>query len=209
MNNINVIFWDFDGVILDSMSIRNKGFELIFADFDRKDVGKLLNFHKQNGGLSRYVKIKFFFEKILEKDITQDEINYYADRFSKIMLKELGNNELLIKDSVTFIKKNYKKFNFHIVSGSDQEELRILCDVLGIKKYFKTINGSPSAKKELIKNILDDYNYNADDCVLIGDSINDFDAARENKIRFIGYNNNELRDISWYYVDLFSSNKIF
>ena len=155
MTNINVVFWDFDGVILDSMSIRDKGFELIFNDFDRKDVEKLLNFHKQNGGLSRYVKIKFFFENILEKEITQDEINYYADRFSKIMLKELSNNELLIKDSVTFIKKNYKKFEFHIVSGSDQEELRILCNVLEIKKYFKTINGSPSAKNELIKNILD------------------------------------------------------
>jgi hypothetical protein len=40
---------------------------------------------------------------------------------------ELIKPENLILDSLNYIKNNYEKYNFHIVSGSDQEELRFLC----------------------------------------------------------------------------------
>ena len=58
---IKNILFDFDGVIIDSMPIREAGFRLIFQDFDKYLVDKLIDYHNQNGGLSRYVKIDFFF----------------------------------------------------------------------------------------------------------------------------------------------------
>ena len=61
------ILWDFDGVILNSIHVRDKGFIEIFKDFDNEKVDLLLQYHKKNGGLSRYVKIRYFFEKILNK----------------------------------------------------------------------------------------------------------------------------------------------
>ncbi len=59
---IKNILWDFDGVILDSMPIREYGFRKIFENYDISLVDKLINYHKRNGGLSRYVKIKYFYE---------------------------------------------------------------------------------------------------------------------------------------------------
>src|SRR5690606_21455914 len=126
------VFWDFDGVILDSMSVRDYGFEEIFKGFNRTSVEDLLQFHRYNGGLSRYVKIRYFFEKILNQSITEEKVNYYASKFSEIMRSELINPNNLIQDSLLFIKENYKNYNFHIVSGSDQEELRYLCKELKI-----------------------------------------------------------------------------
>ena len=82
---IKNILFDFDGVILDSMPIRDYGFKKIFKDFDDNLVNKLLEYHNQNGGLSRYVKIKYFYNKLLKQEILEEKIINYADIFSKIM----------------------------------------------------------------------------------------------------------------------------
>ena len=58
---IKNIFWDFDGVIIDSMPIREFGFRRIFKDFNKEKVELLTDFHRENGGLSRFFKIRYFF----------------------------------------------------------------------------------------------------------------------------------------------------
>ena len=190
---IKNILWDFDGVILDSMEVRDFGFTEIFKEFNDFYVKTLLEYHRLNGGLSRYVKIRYFFESILNQSITDTEILEYATRFSDIMKKELINPKNLIEDSVHFIKENHTNFNFHIVSGSDQEELRFLCKELGLADYFLSIQGSPTPKNTLVKDLLVKYNYNVTESCLIGDSINDYEAAIANKISFFGYNNPSLK----------------
>lgn len=192
-NNFKVVLWDFDGVILDSMAVRDWGFREIFKGFDKEQVEDLIVYHRANGGLSRYVKIRYFYEEILSKEITEAEVLKYAERFSILMKQELTNPKNLILDAVNFIKENHKNFNFHIVSGSDQNELRFLCKELGLCSYFLSIHGSPTPKKELVANVLKDYAYSHKNCCLIGDSINDYEAAEANNIFFYGYNNKRLK----------------
>lgn len=189
------------------MPVRDYGFKEIFKRFDHKDVEALLDYHRLNGGLSRYVKIKYFFESVLNQSITDTEVLEYAVRFSEIMRKELIDPKNLINDSVHFIKENHTNFNFHIVSGSDQEELRFLCNELNISNYFITINGSPTAKKQLVKNLLKKYNYNTEETCLIGDSVNDYEAAKENQISFFGYNNVKLLDLRDNYISVIRNYK--
>lgn len=189
---VKTIFWDFDGVILDSMKVRDWGFEQIFKSFKKEDVERLLKYHRENGGLSRYVKIRYFFEELLSQSIDEEEVLIYAEKFSRLMRKELINPNNLIVDSVKFIKNNFNRYNFHIVSGSDQEELRFLCKELNINNYFKSINGSPTDKSILIKNILKNNVDSIENCCVIGDSINDYEAAENNKICFYNYNNKSI-----------------
>ena len=195
---IKTIFWDFDGVILDSMPIRDFGFVKIFEDFDKELVDKLLEYHTLNGGLSRYVKIRYFYNILLKKDVSDKKVQELADKFSIIMKAELTNKKYLIKETVDFIEKNYQNYNFHIVSGSDEKELNYLCKELELSQYFKTIEGSPTCKNDLVKNILQKYSYNPKECILIGDSINDYEAANANGIKFYGYNNVKLKKLDGY-----------
>jgi HAD superfamily hydrolase (TIGR01549 family) len=197
---IKTILWDFDGVILDSMPVREYGFRKIFEKFDNNLVDKLLEYHNKNGGLSRYVKIKFFYEKLLSQDISSDEVNKIANDFSSIMRQQLTSKKYLIEKTIEFIKNNYKKYNFHIVSGSDQNELRFLCKELSIDKYFISIYGSPIRKNDLVKNLLIEEKYQQNEIILIGDSINDYEASKENNIDFYGYNNLELKEVSSKYL---------
>ena len=193
MNIKKVIFWDFDGVILDSMAIRDKGFREVLKGYPSGEVDKLMEFHNLNGGLSRYVKFRFFFEKIRKESIAEIEVKQWADKFSLIMKKLLVDNSLLIKDSVTFIKENYTKYQMHIVSGSDGIELRYLCEKLGLSNFFISIQGSPTAKIKLVSDLLDFHHYKNTNVILIGDSLNDYEAAHVNNISFYGYNNQLLK----------------
>lgn len=199
------ILWDFDGVILDSMDIRDSGFEKIFSEFDESKTKLLLEYHRLNGGLSRYVKIRYFFESILKQSITEPEVFKYASRFSDVMRKELVLRERLILDAVTYIKNNYEDYNFHIVSGSDQEELRFLCNELGLTNYFISIQGSPTPKNTLVKDLLENYGYLPAQTCLIGDSINDYEAARSNDISFYGYNSKILKTKVETYIESFDT----
>lgn len=199
------ILWDFDGVILDSMEVRDFGFKEIFKKFKKEQVSRLIDYHRANGGLSRYVKIKYFFNSILNKNIEENEVLNYAMDFSKIMRKELTNPKNLIDDSVSFIRSNFNEYRFHIVSGSDQEELRFLCKELNIASYFISINGSPTHKNTLVNQLIEKYDYNLSKTCLIGDSINDFEAAKNNNISFYGYNNKALMELESGYINSFET----
>ncbi|WP_419770607.1 MAG: HAD-IA family hydrolase [Candidatus Marinarcus sp.] len=202
---IKNILFDFDGVILDSMPIRDFGFKEIFKDFDKDIVEKLLQYHRQNGGLSRYVKIRYFYEELLVQEISENRIQELAEEFSKIMKKELTNKQYIIDETYEFIKNNTTKYNLHIVSGSDEKELQYLCKELGLEKYFISINGSPTPKNEIVKKVLREYNYMLNETILIGDSINDFEAAKINNIDFYGFNNENLINCSKTYIDKFEN----
>lgn len=193
---IQVILWDFDGVLLDSNSVRVHGFKTVLKDFPENQVAELLKFHNRNGGLSRYVKFRYFFESIRSEEITNREIQDYADIYSKIMRGLLCDENRLIPETLDYVRNHYNDLRMHIVSGSDQKELRELCVKLGINGYFKSIHGSPTPKETLVRNIIAKYNYDAATCVLIGDSINDYEAAMDNNLRFICYNNSEINHLS-------------
>ena len=194
-----IFLFDFDGVIIESNTVRVNGFKEVLSNYPKYNVDKLINYHNQNGGLSRYVKFKYFYEKILNKNISQKRILYYANLFSEIMLKELTKKKYLISEVVSYLEylKNNNKI-VHIVSGSDQNELRFLCKELDIKKYFKSIHGSPTHKNSLVQNLVSKNNYKLNETCLIGDSINDFEAAKINNIDFFGYNNLALSKLGNY-----------
>lgn len=202
---IKNILFDFDGVILDSMPIRDFGFRKIFKEYDNELVEKLIEYHNINGGLSRFVKIKYFYKELLGKSIDEKTILNYADKFSQIMKEELVKKKYLIQETVDFIQNNHKNYNFHIVSGSEEKELNYLCEKLGLSNYFITIGGSPTAKTKLVRGVLIKFKYKKSETILIGDSINDYEASKDNNIEFYGYNNLGLEENSKIYIKNFNN----
>ncbi|SHO65383.1 HAD family hydrolase [Algoriphagus zhangzhouensis] len=198
LEKYEVILWDFDGVILDSMPTRELGFRKVLEEYPKEQVEELIQFHYKNGGWSRYVKFRYFFEEILGKEVTTDFISELCSKFSRIMLDLLSSKELLILDSLGYIQGNFSNQEMHIVSGSDQKELRLLCQQLDIHTYFSSINGSPTPKIELVKNLLQIIPFSRSEIVLIGDSRNDLEAAEINGIDFFGYNNWDLQKDNGY-----------
>lgn len=187
--DLSAVFWDFDGVILNSNAVRDRGFEEVLKAYPADEVAALMAFHQANGGLSRYVKFRYFFEEVRGETITEEEVKNWAQRFSLIMKKLLPNPELLIQETVAFIKSVHGQLPQYIVSGSDQEELRFLCGQLGIDQFFNRIHGSPTPKTKWVETILQEEQHDPAKCILVGDSVNDREAAFDNQLHFMGYNN--------------------
>jgi len=196
MKGINVIFWDFDGVLMNSNQVRDIGFERVLSGFPENEVKELMTFHQANGGLSRYVKFRYFFEDIRKESISEEALLDWASKFSAIMKELLVDSSLLIQQCLNYVKQNQGKYKMHITSGSDQEELRYLCKTLQIDHYFSSIHGSPKPKSQWVKELIEQNGYNQSECVLIGDSINDWEAATKNEILFMAYNNERLNPLS-------------
>jgi phosphoglycolate phosphatase-like HAD superfamily hydrolase len=203
---IKNILFDFDGVILDSMKIKANGFAKLFEEYSDDKVAQIVDFHYKNGGVSRFDKIKYFYNSILNKEIDNKLVEEFANKFAYIIKDEIENSSNLIEDSVTFIKNNYTKYNLYIVSGAEHNELNKLCKIFELDKYFISINGSPTKKAQLVKSILFENSYKSSETILIGDSINDYEASVINNVTFFGYNNSELNKYN--YIDSFSSFKI-
>lgn len=195
---IKNLLFDFDGVILDSMKIKGDGFIELFKDYPDNDTKLLEAYHYANGGISRFEKIRYFFETIRKTKVSTQEIEILANEFGKIIATSLFDKSNLISDSVLFIQDNCTQYNCHIVSGAEHQELNALCSHFELTQYFKSIEGSPTVKSKLVANLLKTYNYRAEETLLIGDSINDYVAASENKINFCGYNNPALKSLGNY-----------
>ena len=204
---IKTVLWDFDGVILDSMKIKGDGFTSLFKGFDEEHLVQIEQYHYANGGVSRFEKIRYFYKNIIKQPIDEEMVTKLADNFSKIILKDVFNKNNLIKETLKFIQNNYKKYNFHIVSGSEHNELNNICKNFKLNYYFLSIDGSPAKKNDLVKKIINQYGYNREEVALIGDAISDYNASIENGIRFYRYNNIKLKSLD-YYIDTFNGLKV-
>ena len=180
----NLIF-DFDGVLAESNEIRFNGFRILFKGFPENQVEELVVYAKKNGGISRYEKIGYFFQKIRGESISEDSVQNLAARFSEIVRQDVVKAEP-VKGSMEFLRKNLSKFNFALVSGSDQAELRVVCRERKIDHFFKMILGSPVKKEDNITQLLESLRWRPDESVYIGDSNNDLEASQGNRIDFIG-----------------------
>jgi phosphoglycolate phosphatase-like HAD superfamily hydrolase len=180
----NLIF-DFDGVLAESNEIRFNGFRLLFKGFPENQIDELVIYAKKNGGISRYEKINYFFQKIRGESILEDSLQNLAARFSDIVRQDVIKAKP-VKGSVEFLRENFSKFNFALVSGSDQSELRVVCRERKIDHFFKMILGSPVKKEDNIAQLLESLRWRPDETVYIGDSNNDLEASQGNRIDFIG-----------------------
>jgi len=198
---IKHILWDFDGVIFDSMKIKSEGFQGLFVGYDDDFLSQIEAYHYAHGGVSRFDKIRYFYEVLLKQPISDEKVIRLADDFAKIIEKKLFNKTNLISDSVLFIQEHYQEYTFHIVSGAEHDELNHLCEVFELQSYFISINGSPTKKDVLVKNVLDSYAYKKEETILIGDAMTDYNAALKNGIEFYGYNNTDLKKFN--YIDTF------
>ena len=180
----NLIF-DFDGVLAESNEIRFNGFRQLFKKFPRYQVDRLIAYAKANGGVSRYEKIRYFFKEIRGESVAIERVQELAERFSDLVYQEVVDARP-VKGSLEFLAQNFSVFDFALVSGSDQIELRSVCHAREIEHFFKEILGSPINKKENLARLLKNLAWKASETVYIGDSKNDLEAANANCIIFIG-----------------------
>ena len=180
------VFFDCDGVVLDSNTIKTKSFIETFEKFGYKKIHiyQFIKYHKKNGGVSRYKKIDYFFSHILKIDIDEKIKNKILKYFASIVYKKLLESNLTdsILKFLNLLKDN--SITCYIISGSDELELNRLFKKIGLKSYFLKIYGSPKSKIQIADILLNKINHNVKN-YYFGDSVMDYETSRYLNIDYI------------------------
>lgn len=182
---LQAIFFDFDGVIIDSNSTKTEGFRSLFKSYGPEVVSQVVGHHKLHGGISRVEKIRHAHENILGKPLTAQELDSWAARFSQLVMKKVLEVDW-IAGAKHFLDNIPENITVFVISGTPQTELRQVIDKRKINKYFDEILGSPVLKPAHIRFLLEKYALSPKNCIFVGDALTDFHAARETGLSFFG-----------------------
>ena len=203
-----IIIYDFDGVICDSVNIKTEAFVELYKPYGEEIQEVVKKYHLEHGGISRYEKFRFFQSTLLGESVNQEQIDALADQFSLLVKQKVIASEYL-PGVIDFLKTNRGKKQF-ICTGTPQNEIEYIIEKKGIKKLFDDIFGSPRTKKEIIQIILDKYSASPNDCIFFGDALTDYDAAKKLDLSFIGIKNQFTKfPPNTFLIDDFLDHKLF
>lgn len=186
INKYRNFIFDFDGVIADSVEIKTLAFKQLFEREGKGLARKIARHHKAHGGVSRFDKIRYYTRVFLNRDISERQVRVLAGKFSKIVLGKVIRAPL-IKGARKFME-SLKGKNLYLISATPGKEIKLIVRKKGLDKYFACVLGSPLAKKENLKFLMDKYGLNSGESVYFGDSQEDKQAAACFKIRFVPIN---------------------
>lgn len=186
IDNYKSFFFDFDGVIVDSVDIKTQAFGELFKDCGEEIVKKVVGYHLKNGGVSRYEKFKYYYKNIVNKEITSEIIDDLDKKYSRLVVEKIMEAPF-IKGVMDFIRQlNEIGKECFIISATPQKEVKDIAKSRQIAGFFKEIVGSPETKKENLEYLLDKHSIDPDEAVYFGDARSDYEAARKNSVDFIG-----------------------
>ena len=181
---IKNIFFDFDGVIAESVNAKTEAFRAMFSKYGEEIANKVVSYHVSHGGVSRFDKFKYFYANFLGKQINQKEVLALAEEFSSLVLNKVIEAEE-VKGVHQFIKMNYKKFNFWIITGTPTNEIIKIVKARKLDAYFKGVHGSPENKKHWSNLLIKKFNLAKSETLFIGDATTDYEAAEYAEIKFV------------------------
>ena len=181
--NIKNIFFDFDGVIVESVSAKTDAFEEMYLPYGKDIAAKVVDYHKLHGGVSRYEKFKYIHKEFLNEVINQDKVDELAIQFSNIVLaKVIDSDEVL--GANYFIEKYYTKFQFWVITGTPTSEIELIAEKRKLKSFFIGLHGSPKNKRYWTEYVIQKHNLVRNEILFLGDAATDMDAAEYSQIHF-------------------------
>lgn len=183
-NNYNM-FFDFDGVLLDSLGLKTEAFKTLFTVYGDNIVSQVLAHHRQHGGISRIDKIQYAHEHFVGAPLSDQELKEWNRRFSDLVVDRVINASW-VGGAKEFLERNYEDSLIFVISGTPEDELKQVISKRNISRYFKEILGSPTRKPDHIRYLLAKYRLDPASCVFVGDALTDYYAARETGLHFIG-----------------------
>lgn len=191
---IKAVVFDFDGVILESASIKTRAFAEVVKDYSESQAETFIEYHKNHLGISRHVKFRYFIEEILKQPYTDSAEQEFADKFEEIVFKHVIECPY-VPGADEFLERNYRKYDLYIASGTPEEELQRIIVERNMDKYFKKIYGSPMKKEEIIEDICEKNGYCREEMCYVGDADTDKIAAYRSGVIFIGRETDDNQDI--------------
>ncbi len=180
------VLFDFDGVIADSTEVKVRAFATLFAPYGPEVQKAVIRYHMDNGGMPRHQKIRHCFEIYAGLTPTDSELSLAGQTFSGLVLDEVVAAPFISGALSTLQRLQQASIPAFVVSGTPEDEMRLIVERKGLSSSFLEVHGSPRAKLAIVADILARYNYRPNQCLFIGDALADYRAAQGAGLRFLG-----------------------
>jgi phosphoglycolate phosphatase-like HAD superfamily hydrolase len=179
-----LIILDFDGVILESVSVKTAAFRTLFST-EPDHVDEIVEFHINNGGMSRYDKFRYIYHHILKKELDPATFDRLSETFSDLVFQAVIDVPF-VPGASEFLEHYGREIPLYIVSATPEKELKEIVRARNLTRYFRNVYGAPRKKAECIQEILLGSGSQAPEVLFVGDALNDLAAAQSSGVKFIG-----------------------
>ena len=181
----DAIVFDFDGTLIDSNGVKSRAFGKLYEPYGGEIVRKVINYHREHEGISRFIKFKHWQETFLGQQYTDELGKQLSRRYSELVMEDVVQAPFL-DGAYEFLENHYYSFPLFVASGTPELELREIVKRRNLTRFFHGVYGSPSTKKQILEHILMENKWSPNRLLMVGDSLSDWEGAKQSKVCFIG-----------------------
>lgn len=180
------VFFDFDGVIADSVDAKIHAFGELYAEFGAGVRAAVMAYQRAVPGETRFDKIPKFHAGLLGITLTAEEVTTWCQRLSDIVLDQVVASPLLPDVPEVLAMLVARGVQAHVVSGTPHDELQIIVDRKDLRQYFRSVRGAPQKKDVIVRDIMATQGLQVERCLFIGDAMTDYACASATGMDFLG-----------------------
>jgi len=190
MKKLKAIMVDFDGVVVESVGIKNLAFKELFFDFPDQ-LDDIISYHLSHNAIVRFEKFRHIYEHILKKEYTDQIADDLSRRFSDIVVSGVTQCPF-VEGAMEFLEHFYRKIPVYLISVTPKDELIKILKIRKISEYFKGVYPADWKKIDAMKDILKKEGLSSDQAIYIGDAPEDRLAAQAANIPFVGRSSGKI-----------------
>ena len=184
MKEIQAFFFDFDGVLADSVEVKTRAFAVLFEPYGAEIVAKVVDHHRRHGGMTRVEKFCYYYREFLKDTLTDKMLSDLCFQFSQLVVDEVVKSPE-IKGARAFLTEWHDRLPCFVISATPDDEIRKIVRRRGLEGFFKEVLGSSASKSENLKILLNKYALEPARCIFFGDAESDYRAAKNCGVEFI------------------------
>lgn len=183
VQRFQVLALDFDGVILDSVDVKDKAYFEVFSDYGKSLQAQVLTYHKENPGIDRATKMHRIGRNVIGTEFSQAEVEERCRCLSQIIMSQMA--ACPEKPGLRRFLQWWSKPVYVVTAAPEDEIIQVLKEI-GLYDSFWDIKGAPTRKAEHLRDIIRKEEIEPQAMVYIGDKSKDHKAAMEAEASFIG-----------------------
>ncbi len=176
---------DFDGVIVDSMGIKNLGFKHAYEREVSSKIAEVREYQRTHAGISRRPKFLHFERTVFGRPGDDETLDRLVSQYHDFVYESVVACPF-IPGAQNFLKILAGRIGLHLVSGTPHDELVQIVERRHLGKHFLTVVGGPTTKRDAFAAVLANGNHPPETVAAIGDAMTECVAAAELGIPFIG-----------------------
>jgi phosphoglycolate phosphatase-like HAD superfamily hydrolase len=182
---ISALALDFDGVVVESVELKNRAFGELFRDTHPDKVEEVVAFQVANVGLSRFEKFPRIYEEILGLPFPEGESERLDAALSELVYDGVCSCAF-VPGARELIERVAGELPVYVASATPEDEVRSLVAARGLAPFVHAAYGSPARKADSLRRIVAEAGCEPAQVLFVGDSESDQRAARESGVRFVG-----------------------